>query len=71
MIPCGSAEPWDVRYKAEPDSEVAGVDPDDGSVIGPLKFDAKGELDVPDDDQAVHRFLYLQGYDPVKTKEKS
>lgn len=58
-----------MRYKAEPNTEVAGVNPDDGSVIGPLKFDPKGELHVADEDQAVNRFLYLQGYDPVKTKE--
>ena len=42
-----------MRYKAEPGTEVNGVDQAGNVWPAPLAFDDKGHLEVPDDQQDV------------------
>ena len=58
-------------YKAEPGTEVSGVNPDDGSVIGPFTFGKNGTLDVPDDYQEAHKLLLDAGLEQQKRTKES
>jgi hypothetical protein len=59
-----------MRYKLAPGAQIGGVDPDDGSVMDPLKADKDGYVEVPDDWQTWHRILKDAGHEPYRARAR-